>query len=283
MSGFDAGWLDLREPADHRALAEEPLAALVAFFRDRETVSVTDLGAGSGSMLRALAPRLPSRQSWTLVDQDRALLDHARERLSGWADEAEQRGDCVALRKGPAEIAVATEIGDLAQSPLPASAAAADLVTASAFFDLVSLDWLNAFVAELAAARRPLYAPLVYFGLKTFQPEHVLDGPVLGAFNRHQGGDKGFGPALGLGATAALAGAASHAGYRCVMGASPWRLGPQDHGLVERLVADMARAVAETDDPPQNLDAWLAHRLEAAPSGAAQVIHVDLFLVPPSG
>ena len=93
MSGFDPAWLDLREGADHRARNGDVLATCAAHFATRDHVRVVDLGCGSGSNLRALAPHLPVRQSWRLVDHDSILLDAARARLARWAETAEETGD----------------------------------------------------------------------------------------------------------------------------------------------------------------------------------------------
>ncbi len=44
-----------------------------------------DLGAGTGSMFRYLAPIIGRGQDWTLVDADAALLDDAFGRTAAWA------------------------------------------------------------------------------------------------------------------------------------------------------------------------------------------------------
>ena len=77
MSGFSADWLALREPYDLRARNPAVLDAVAAFFEPRPSVRVVDLACGTGSTLRALSPRLPPRQSWTLVDNDPGLLARA--------------------------------------------------------------------------------------------------------------------------------------------------------------------------------------------------------------
>ena len=61
------------------------------------TATVVDLGCGTGSNLRALAPPCPRRQSWRLVDRDPALL---APRASGSPPGRTRRGGC---RAPPAE------------------------------------------------------------------------------------------------------------------------------------------------------------------------------------
>ena len=76
VSRFDERWLALREPCDHAARS----GALAARFVEAVGPSprLVDLGAGTGSNLRYLAPRLPTAQRWLLVDHDPALLRQAR-------------------------------------------------------------------------------------------------------------------------------------------------------------------------------------------------------------
>ena len=71
-------WLALREPAD--AAARDPeLAALAARPARRPGArwSIRDLGCGTGSLGRWLAPQLPGPQHWILHDRDTALLARA--------------------------------------------------------------------------------------------------------------------------------------------------------------------------------------------------------------
>ena len=72
-----------------------------------------------------------------------------------------------------------------------------DLVTTSALLDLVSAEWLERLVVETAARRLPVYAALSYDGKIALSPQDPFDSDIVAAVNRHQHGDKGFGPALG--------------------------------------------------------------------------------------
>ena len=74
---FTADWLALREAVDHRSRPEGLLVPLRAWWRARGASHVVDLGSGTGSNLRYLAPRLDPGQRWRLVDHDRELLRRA--------------------------------------------------------------------------------------------------------------------------------------------------------------------------------------------------------------
>ena len=277
MSGFDPAWLDMRESADHRARNADVLGACAAHLAQHDHVRVVDLGCGLGSNLRALAPHLPARQSWRLVDHDSLLLATARERLARWADKADQQENG-ALRLTRAGRAIDVEF---AQADLAHGAAHvlrdADLVTAAALFDLVSEDWMRRFVTQIADLRTPFYTALTYDGVESWSPPDPRDAEMLAAFHAHQAGDKGFGPSAGPRATAILARLFKEEGYRVESGASPWRLTDADRPLIAALANGVAAACAETGlVDPQTILHWRAARETAE----VEIGHVDLFARP---
>ncbi|PSC02664.1 SAM-dependent methyltransferase [Alsobacter soli] len=280
MSGFSPEWLALREPADRDARSHALLERVGAHFAGRREMLVLDIGCGTGSTLRALAPRLPEHQFWRLVDHDPALLAAARERLAAWAEEAEdaEGGDLV-LTVAERTVRVRLEQADLAPGVARLLAPAPALVTASALFDLVSPAWIDGFARECAAAGAAVYAALTYNGLSAWDPPHPADAAVLDAFHVHQGRDKGFGAAAGPDAPAALEQALEAQGYACEAADSDWVLGPDDGALMAELATGIAQAAAETGAvPPAEAQAWAAAR-----AGARRAIigHTDLFAVPP--
>ena len=244
---FSAQWLALREPYDGRARNRDVLAAVVAAFAGHSAVSVVDLACGTGSTVRAIAPRLPVRQTWRLADSDLGLLRRA------------------------------------AGSERPAGDGPVDLVTTSALLDLVSDDWLERFVVETAARRLPVYAALTYDGRASLEPADRLDEAVIGAVNRHQRRDKGFGPALGPAAASAVIARFGAVGYAVVQGESDWAFGPDDRGIQREVLAGWAGAAQELGDlPPDDLTDWLTRRHAFVADGRARmrVGHTDVFARP---
>jgi SAM-dependent methyltransferase len=279
MSGFDPGWLALREPADHAARDKGLLSAVAQHFEGRAEVSVLDLGCGTGSNLRALAPSLPARQEWLLVDHDRALLERARHALLAWAGGGREAADgSLALETGGHALRVSFRQADLTSDLATLLDLRPDLVTAAALFDLASEPWLRRFSAALAERGLPLYAVLTYDGIERWSPPHRLDEAVLAAFHLHQGRDKGFGPAAGPRASGALAASLAKLGMVVRSGDSAWRLGPEHRALIGDLAAGIARAATETGRiPGPEAQAWASARREAT---SVEIGHRDIWALP---
>lgn len=274
---FSAAWLDRREPADHRSRNRKLEHALARHFDGWRPVSVVDLGCGTGSNLRATAPLLGPEQQWILVDYDQALLDAAAERLAAWADGSDWKDGRLVLFKGARRISVELRSVDVARDLEAALAPGANLVTASALFDLVSAEFIAKFAAGVAARKAAFYAVLTYDGDQRWTPEHAADPQMVDAFHVHQLRDKGFGPAAGPDAPDALAEAFSGLGYAISEGDSAWRLGAGDAALIGELAGGFVDAVAETG----LVDAATIAAWRGVMRTEAIVGHVDTLALPP--
>jgi SAM-dependent methyltransferase len=277
MSGFSPEWLALREPVDHRSRDAGLAARLAERLSSIAEPRIVDLGCGTGSNLRALAPLLGARQSWTLVDYDARLLTAARERITAWADGVSDSRVGVVLRKGRCEITVRFRQADLVRDLDAALGEAPDLVTASALFDLCSAEFIGRFAEAVAARKAVFYTVLTYDGVQTWTPPHAADAAMRDAFVAHQKTDKGFGISAGPEAPARLREAFAAAGYTVAEADTPWCLGAEDLALVKDLATGFAGAVEETG----RLDAKVIsdwHRL--ARTGAV-VGHTDTLALPP--
>lgn len=293
MSGFDAGWLALREPFDQAArdasapLLDWPaLARRLRSGRDGEAaLQVVDLGCGTGASLRAIAPRLGGRQHWRLVDHDPALLAALPQALSTWATGQGCRvvaeGDGLAIDGAGLQLTVAWQRADLAEAAAVTAIDGAQLVTASALLDLVSAAWLEALVARCRRAGAAVGWALSVDDRLQWQPDDAADALVHAHFRAHQRRDKGFGPALGGGAVAEAARCLQRAGYQRVVAPSDWQVdgtrSPADRAMLREMVDGMAAAVRE--QAPEALaavDAWQQRRHAQLAVTRLRVGHADL-------
>ena len=265
MKPFSADWLAGREPHDARARNPAVLDALTAAVAGLSSILVVDLGCGTGSTLRAIAPRLPARQHWHLIDNDLGLLERA------------------ARLEPPSGVTITTKAVDLVRDLEAALDGPIDLVTASALFDLVSDAWLDRFVVEIAARRLPVYIALTHDDHIAIEPSDPLDDAVIAAVCRHQRRDKGFGPALGPGAAKAAVARFERAGYRVIEGRSDWRLEPNDCEMQTAVLDVWAGAASEEGALPLAEGvAWLTRRRDLVAAGrlAMHLGHVDFLALP---
>jgi hypothetical protein len=262
---FSASWLSLREPYDRRARNGAVLDAVSAWAAGRRSVAVVDLACGLGSTLRATTERLPVRQSWRMADNDLSLLA----RVGGL-------GRAPDLTVTPVPIDLARDLEAALDGPI-------ELVTTSALLDLVSPEWLERLVTETAARRLPIYAALSYDGLATIEPGDPFDAAVIDAVNRHQHGDKGFGPALGPDAAATAPPRFEAVGYQVTQGSSDWVFGPKDAEIQIEVLTGWAAAAREIGDTSiGEIINWLARRRDhiAAGRSGMRVGHIDFFAQP---
>jgi SAM-dependent methyltransferase len=265
MTGFSADWLELREPHDRRARNPAVLDAVVASQAGNSAIRIVDLACGTGSTLRALAPRFSAPQNWRLADNDLSLLARA------------------SATARPASVTVTAIPLDLNHDLEAALDGPVDLVTTSALLDLVSEPWLDRLAVETVARSIPIYAALSYDGRIEVGPSHQFDAAIIAAVNAHQRGDKGFGPALGPMAACAAIARFESLGCSVAHGTADWVAGPSDREFQLEIFAGWASAAR--DMPGVSLAdtvEWLTFRRDAVAAGrsALRVGHVDLFARP---
>jgi hypothetical protein len=236
-------WLGLREAADAAARSEE-LAEILARHVAAPLV-IHDLGGGTGSMGRWLAPRLPGPQHWVVHDRDPDLL---------------------ALATG-----VETRRSDVTR----ANFTGASLVTASALLDLLTAAELERILT--ACAGIPILFALTVVGRVALTPAEPLDAALADAFNAHQRRHGLLGPDAVTAAFTRLR------GVEVLVRPSPWRLGAAESALAAEWLEGWVAAACE-QEPGLAAEAagYRERRLAQAAAGALGVTvdHADLLVLP---
>ena len=258
---FSADWLALREHYDAQSRNRDLIERLDLATTFRPYLSVLDLGAGTGSMMRHLAPHLRPPQHWLLADHDGQLLS-----------QAEPPGLAVT-----AETRITDLVLDLDELPWDD----VDLVTASALLDLVSEHWLIQLYERCLAADATFYACLSYDGRMSWTPVDADDTWIVDLFNHHQRIDKGFGAALGPAGADLAADLFQHANWLVESGSSDWRLKRADKEIQRILVTDIA-AAAEQIEPGESarIAGWRQRRFDliSEAQSSLTVGHTDISL-----
>ncbi|WP_223830375.1 class I SAM-dependent methyltransferase [Nocardiopsis quinghaiensis] len=247
VPAFAPEWLALRENADAGARATEPPTLLYGHGR-----VVADLGCGTGSLGRWLAPRLPGPQRWVLFDRDQALLDLARGAVPAT--------EVVARRLDLASLRAADLVG-------------VTLVVASALLDLFTRAELETLAGAVAVTGCPALFSLSVSGRVDLSPADPLDRAFSEAFNAHQRREGRLGPD----AAGVAAAAFGHLGYGVRTYPSPWRLGPGEAELTRAWLRGWVGAAVEQDPSLPGAE-YLARRLEECSRGRLEVVvhHTDL-------
>lgn len=263
-------WLRLREPADAAARCVELVRRVASGLCGGTPTLVHDLGSGTGSMGRWLAPQLGGPQHWVLHDRDAALLQVAA------ADPPPRAAD-------GAIVTVETRRGDLTRLG-PDELAGASLVTASALLDMLTAEELERFARLCVAAACPVLVTLSVTGRVRLTPADPLDAVIGAAFNDHQRRTTGVRTLLGPAAAHAAVHLFAALGARVEARPSPWRL----DGTCQSLVAQWLRGWVDAacEQRPELAaagDAYLARRGIDLEHGRLAVTaqHLDLLARPP--
>jgi hypothetical protein len=260
MTGeFSSTWLGLREPADAAARSAE----LVGLLKPKSPLVIRDLGCGTGSLGRWLAPQLPGPQHWIMEDRDPALLAYAAATMTGTAADG-------------SAVTVTTRQGDVT-GLTAADLAGTSLITCSALLDLFTVEEVDAIAAACAAARVPVLFTLSVVGEVTFDPADPLDGEFTAAFNDHQRRTVDGRRLLGPDAAGVAADLFAKHGAQVSVRPTPWRLGAGQSALIAEWLRGWVAAAAE-ERPGLPVGDYLRERLSAAEAGrlAVTVGHADL-------
>jgi Methyltransferase domain len=262
-------WLALREEADAAARATDLVDEVARRLPDDGTVVVYDLGCGTGSMGRWLAPRLGRDQHWVLYDRDADLLRWADEQLPGAA---------------AASATVTSEVRRRDVSRLDADdLAGASLITASALLDLMTADELAGCVEACVGAGCPVLFTLSVTGRVELAPSDPLDPLVADAFNAHQRRTVGGRTLLGPDAVEAAVDGFSRHGCDVAVRPSPWRLGPAEAALAADWFSGWVGAACEQrPELAAAAEPYTRRRSADATAGRLRVTvdHVDLLALP---
>jgi hypothetical protein len=263
------GWLALREPADAEARARDLAEALERALPAGVPRVIHDLGCGTGSMGRWLAPLLTGPQHWVLHDRDDDLLALAAAHVPGPAADG-----------APVTVeAKHTDIARMAARDL----AGASLITASALLDLLTADELDRLAGLCADVGCPILLTLSVIGNVEITPADPLDRRVAAAFDAHQRRATERGRLLGPDAVDFAARAFRRLGAEVLIRPSPWRLGRAHSTLAAEWFTGWVGAACEQEaELADECEPYARRRLEQASAGELTVTvgHADLLVLP---
>jgi hypothetical protein len=263
-------WLGLREAADAAARAPDLVERLKRHLPATGRRVIHDLGGGTGSMGRWLAPLLPGPQHWVVHDLDADLLQVA-----------------AAVPPGPAADGAAVTV-ECKQSDItrlrPGDLADASLITGSALLDLLTEDELAALVTACGDARCAILLTLSVVGRVALTPADPLDRRIAAAFDGHQRRTTVRGRLVGPDAVTLAVEKFGRLGAVVLVRPSPWRLGALQADLAAEWLTGWVSAACEQQvELAAETDVYSRRRLAQARTGqlAVTVDHADMLVLPP--
>jgi len=260
-----AAWLALREAADAAARAPELVERVRHHLASHRRAVIHDLGSGTGSMGRWLAPQLPGPQHWIMYDRDAELLERATANMMGTA--ADGAPVTVEARRRDITRLTAEDLDG------------ASLVTASALLDMLTLEAVERVVAACAGAGCPTLLTISVIGRVELTPNDPLDAEIAAAFNAHQRRTVGGRTLLGPDAVDATVEAFGRRGMRALVRFSPWQLGADQADLASEWFRGwVAAACEQRSELACRVAPYASRRLAEAAAGRLDVVvhHTDL-------
>jgi hypothetical protein len=263
-------WLALREPEDADSRSRQ-LAVTAAEQLSAGPIVVHDLGSGTGSMMRWLAPLLPGPQTWILHDWNADLIERAIDGIRP-------------LDRDNVAVSVQARAGNLAD--LDANdLAGASLVTASALLDVLTSLETHAIVNACVNARCPALFTLSVTGDVRLSPRDELDVAFGHAFNAHQVRVTDGRQQLGRHGAPIARGLFTRAGWDVDQSTTVWRLDDRRPQLLrEWFDGWVDAAVAQNPALHAEANRYRTLRISQIDRGelAASISHLDLLAWPRS-
>ena len=231
----------------------------------RPSVTIVDLACGTGSTLRALAPRIKARQNWRLVDNDLSLLARAPQSRRRTSTSRPCRSISTAILK-------------------PRSTARSIWSRRRRCSISSPTNGCERLAVETAARRLPVYAALSYDGRveidagrcrrrRRSSPRSTRISAPTRALVRRSGRTR----------RSKAIERFERVGYSVVQGPSDWVFAPTDREIQIEMLSGWAAAAREIGDMPlPDVVGWLTRRrdLVAAGRSSIRVGHVDFFARP---
>ena len=170
MHKFNNTWLFKREKIDNLSKNKLIIQNINKSLKNHNEINIIDLGTGTGSNFRYLSKKIKyNNQYWTLMDISKSSLKEARANTQ--------------INKKIKNISIKNH--DVIQNISTTNFSNYDVVTGSAFLDIMPKKWFKSFYLKNINTKI-VYFSINYDGYFNFFPKHHLDNSVMNLFNSDQ-------------------------------------------------------------------------------------------------
>lgn len=283
----ESDWLQERYQMDAGSRNPDLLRTfLESFDAGRSVQRILDVGSGFGANFLFLAPRIPGRQHWLLLDRDNELIDKVNWMIQDRAQDLDRDGTRIlkeALASG--RITVDSYCGDFTDAASPIFEKSWDAVVANAVFDLNSQEQFRAFLRAALAAKRD-HDLRLYFTLHLergggFDPRSPENDRYMDLFHQHMARAQDFGRAMGADCAKDMKEIMLQEGLRPILGASPWFITANERSFLKSNLNFLDQSIPDLLDADQRrvFRVWLQETEALNSLGRLQmtVCHQDHF------
>jgi len=283
---FDIDWLSERYPFDVEARNKALESKVVAHLAEKSSITLVDVGAGTGSNFLYFVEQLPQSQKWYLVEQNESLKKATIRRLKDYASyhkyNFERKKDTVKITSIKRDITVTILNDSLLNLAELIDLKKVDLVLANAVFDLFSAAQIDQLVSLITQNKLAFYHTLSYEGM-TFNPTDPFDEVFIDTYNEHMERPQAFGKALGRHASQYMVKSFEAAKSTVQSAPSKWQIEAVDIKMHYYLLNFMENALGEMDLAPaiqQNFKKWIQRKKDLIITGQQrlEIAHLDVFV-----
>ncbi len=283
---FDIDWLNERYPFDVEARDKELENKVLAHLDRKESISLVDVGAGTGSNCLYFIQKLSQNQNWYLIEQNAELKKATIRRLKDYASyhkyNFEQKKNTIKISSPKRAIRVTIINDSLLNLAEVVDLKKVDLVLANAVFDLFSAGQLKEVTTIITQNKVAFYHTLSYEGM-TFEPADPFDDFFVRAYNEHMERQQDFGKALGKNASAYMVELFEATKHKLQTATSTWKIEPTDIKMHYYLLNFMENALSEMELAPAmqaNFEKWTQRKKDLIIMGQQRLLiaHMDIFV-----
>ena len=247
----------------------------------QDTISLVDVGAGSGANCRYLMEKITTDQQWLLIEQNpdfsQASLQALQEYASrqGYTSILEQ--NTLIIQTPTKTVQVKARCGSLLEIDGLANLSNTDAVVANAVFDLFTPAQFEAFVSTLAQHSLIFLSTLNYENM-SFSSGNGQDEKVIALYHAHMLRQQTVGKAMGPTCVPQMIEILQKQRYTVSSGNSVWHIQRKHEKMISYLLSFMESSIVELPLTPE--DTWLLKQWkkqkEAASDFTLTIEHQDI-------
>lgn len=278
-----SSWLDERFVHDIAARNKTVEAACFGSFDSVDDINIIDVGSGTGSTFLALYHKIIKDQHWVFLEQDAKLIDHSVQRI---CRELEQEGYAIdtsdvitTFTKGARTITLKTINDSLLNIERYLDEHAINLVTASAIFDLFSIEQYIDFDRRVRGHGCGILSVLNYTNM-AFKPIAQGDDTCIDLYHGHMLRSQHFGIGMGPNCHRDIKKYYADIGANYIEGKSIWHLEPEAKAMHRFILEYMETAINEMSGKPGYFEDWLSNKRQSSSQHrlSIQVDHFDYYV-----